>query len=341
MSSFDVESLFQSIDIILTQRLNTLSYDTTVISTIVDDSDKDKGHYIVSDGTIKFDAYTSDTTYKSGDQVRVTVINGDWSQKKFIEGKYSNKENEGNAITYIPPLGTTLQTNLSQIGGHNWTLYTNGQTYASDPFIRVIPEDSDFFNLQTRGLYDVLTISADISTDLGSLSAGNYGLRLDLLITPEVGSKYRIQKFITFDSSEMIGNPYSFVIPTRQEKRIAIADLGHVTEISLTPYQGITIADNGAESPAPFLGMDGKMIDQYPIHFENVRIGFGSDLSMVEDNSLQLYTPDVPLYNYNSGFGSKLNKKRLGLVWFNKDENNEYIGFNDGVVRLNEDGSIL
>jgi hypothetical protein len=108
MSSFDVESLFQSIDIILTQRLNALSYDTTVIATITNDSDKDNGHYIVSDGTIKFDAYTTDTTYKQGDQVRVTVMNGDWSQKKFIEGKYSNKENEGKPITYIPPLGTTL-----------------------------------------------------------------------------------------------------------------------------------------------------------------------------------------------------------------------------------------
>jgi hypothetical protein len=34
----------------------------------------------------------------------------------------------------------------------------------------------------------------------------------------------------------MIGNPYSFVIPTHQEKRIPIAELGHVTEIVLTPY---------------------------------------------------------------------------------------------------------
>ncbi len=330
MSSFDVESLFQSIDIILTQRLNALSYDTTVIASIIDDSDKDNGHYIVSDGTIKFDAYTSDTTYKSGDQVRVTVVNGDWSQKKFIEGKYSNKENEGKPITYIPPLGTTLQTDFGRLPKMYWELQTNGETYAPNPFKRVIPKDSDLFNLQTRGLYDVLTISADIETNLGQLSAGNYGLRLDLLITPEVGAQYRIQKFITFDSSEMIGNPYSFVIPTHQEKRIAIAELGHVTEIVLTPYQGITIADNGKDIPAPFLNIYGEKIGQLPIIFSNVQIGFGSDLSSVEDNTLKLFTPDVPFYNYNSGFGSKLNKKRLGFTWFNKNEHHEYIGFSDG-----------
>ena len=342
MSSFDVESLFQSIDIILTQRLNALSYDTTVIATIVDDSDKDKGHYIVSDDTIKFDAYTTDATYKTGEQVRVTVINGDWSQKKFIEGKYSDKEADEKAVTYIPPLGTTLQSNLSQIGQKSkWTLYTNGETYAKDPFVITIPEDSDLFNLQNKGIYDVLTIAADISTNLGNLYAGNYGLRLDLLITPESGSEYRIQKFITFDSSEMLGNPYNFIIDSHQEKRIAIADLGHVTEIVLTPYQGVVIADDGTEAPAPFLDREGNVIEQLPIYFKNVVLGFGSDLAMLEDNSLKLYTPDLPFYDYNGSFGSSANHKRLGLIWCNKTETNEYIGFSDGIVDIDDDGNIV
>ena len=342
MSSFDVESLFQSIDIILTQRLNALSYDTTVIATIVDDSDKDKGHYIVSDDTIKFDAYTTDATYKTGEQVRVTVINGDWSQKKFIEGKYSDKEADEKAVTYIPPLGTTLQSNLSQIGQKSkWTLYTNGETYAKDPFVITIPEDSDLFNLQNKGIYDVLTIAADISTNLGNLYAGNYGLRLDLLITPESGSEYRIQKFITFDSSEMLGNPYNFIIDSHQEKRIAIADLGHVTEIVLTPYQGVVIADDGTEAPAPFLDREGNAIEQLPIYFKNVVLGFGSDLAMLDDNSLKLYTPDLPFYDYNGSFGSSANHKRLGLIWCNKTETNEYIGFSDGIVDIGDDGNII
>ena len=342
MSSFDVESLFQSIDIILTQRLNALSYDTTVIATIVDDSDKDKGHYIVSDDTIKFDAYTTDATYKTGEQVRVTVINGDWSQKKFIEGKYSDKEADEKAVTYIPPLGTTLQSNLSQIGQKSkWTLYTNGETYVKDPFVITIPEDSDLFNLQNKGIYDVLTIAADISTNLGNLYAGNYGLRLDLLITPESGSEYRIQKFITFDSSEMLGNPYNFIIDSHQEKRIAIADLGHVTEIVLTPYQGVVIADDGTEAPAPFLDREGNAIEQLPIYFKNVVLGFGSDLAMLDDNSLKLYTPDLPFYDYNGSFGSSANHKRLGLIWCNKTETNEYIGFSDGIVDIGDDGNII
>jgi hypothetical protein len=53
---------------------------------------------------------------------------------------------------------------------------------------------------------------------LGALSAGGYGLKLELYIQPEVNSTERIMKFVTFDSSEMIGNPYSFVIDSRQDK---------------------------------------------------------------------------------------------------------------------------
>jgi cytochrome c oxidase assembly protein Cox11 len=106
--AFDVNEFFQSVDIILTQRLADLSYDKTVIATIVDDSDKEKGHYVVSNGTIKFDAYSNDTSYKIDDQVRVTILNGDWSQKKFIVGKYSDKDTTSTAVNYVPPLGTVM-----------------------------------------------------------------------------------------------------------------------------------------------------------------------------------------------------------------------------------------
>ena len=77
--TFDVEQFFQSVDIILTQRLNDLSFDKTVVMTITDDSDKSRGHYIVSNGTLEFDAYSTDTEYKKDDQVRITILNNDWS----------------------------------------------------------------------------------------------------------------------------------------------------------------------------------------------------------------------------------------------------------------------
>jgi hypothetical protein len=70
-------------------------------------------------------------------------------------------------------------------------------------------------------------------------------------------------------------------------------------------------------------------------------LGFGSDLAMLEDNSLKLYTPDLPFYDYNGSFGSSANHKRLGLIWCNKTETNEYIGFSDGIVDIDDDGNIV
>jgi hypothetical protein len=65
--SLDLEQFCQAIDIIVSERLADISFDSTIICTIMDASKKDSGLYVVSDGTIKFDAYTNDTSYKKGD----------------------------------------------------------------------------------------------------------------------------------------------------------------------------------------------------------------------------------------------------------------------------------
>lgn len=341
--AFDIEQLFQSFDIILTQRLSDLSFDTTVIATIVDDSEKNIGHYIVSDGTIKFDAYTNDTSYKTDDQVRVTILNGDWTQKKFIEGKYT--EGDGtSAIPYIPPLGTTMQNSQSNLGIiDDYTLYAN---YSPRKVIKrwAITQDSEYYTLQANGIFNVITLQADFQTNLGYIAQGNYGLLLELFIQPEPNSNQRIRKYVTFDSSEMIGNPYSFIIDSRQAKRITIASEGIVTEMALSIYQGQIFekeTDFELNTPnsnpfiykdeeEPFVGVDGEN----PIHFKNVTLGFGTDLTTVEDNSLKIYTTSSATYQYNEGEGANLTKD-FGLVWYNKTEDDQYIGFSDGVINVN------
>jgi hypothetical protein len=36
------------------------------------------------------------------------------------------------------------------------------------------------------------------------------------------------------------------------------------------------------------------------------------------------------MYKYNPANDST-NLKKIGLVWYNKDENNKYVGFSDGI----------
>lgn len=61
------EILCEAIDVIVKNRLSAVSFDKSIICTIVDDNEKTKGHYIVTDGTIKFDAYTESEKYKVND----------------------------------------------------------------------------------------------------------------------------------------------------------------------------------------------------------------------------------------------------------------------------------
>jgi hypothetical protein len=61
------QSIFDSISIIVENRLAGLEYDKTIICTVTDDSNKKNGEYRVSDGSITFLAYSENTSYKKKD----------------------------------------------------------------------------------------------------------------------------------------------------------------------------------------------------------------------------------------------------------------------------------
>jgi hypothetical protein len=47
--------------------------------TIIDDSNREKGEYKVSDGSMEFFAYSETTTYRNNNVVYVSLLNGDFS----------------------------------------------------------------------------------------------------------------------------------------------------------------------------------------------------------------------------------------------------------------------
>jgi hypothetical protein len=58
-------------------------------------------------------------------------------------------------------------------------------------------------------------------------------------------------------------------------------------------------------------------------------VGFGSDLSVIADNTLQIYTSQTQ--DYHLAELEETNEKNIGFLWYNKDENNQYLGFSDGL----------
>jgi hypothetical protein len=67
MNNESMESLLKAMDIIASRKVEKVAYDSTIICTIVDNSDRKNGCYTVTDGTIKFQAYSEVTTYKVDD----------------------------------------------------------------------------------------------------------------------------------------------------------------------------------------------------------------------------------------------------------------------------------
>lgn len=346
--SFDVESIFGAIDVIVSNRLDGISYDTTMICTIVDDRDKDRSHYVVTDGSIRFDAYTNDTSYKVDDVVRVSVLNGDFSQRKFIVGPYIGDDTSA-PVTYIPPLATSFTSTENLVSKFNGTtdfiLKTNN-TRKKQLWRVNLQDNEEYRNLQANGIYNVITLAADFKTDLGDLASGNYGLRLDLLIQNDLSGESYVHKFVTLDSEEMVGNPYSFGIYSNQAKQVQITTGGIVAQIALYAYEGVKFVDKTVENDGistvtyeevnnEFKYSDGSLLSpSKDIYIRDVVVAFGSDLTKVENNTLQLFTNSSILYTYGvDGNDNNLieNKKNLAFNWYNKTENNEYIGFGDGL----------
>ena len=77
----------ESVKIIGESLLEGLQFDKSVICTIVDDSEREQGTYIVTDGSVTFKVYSENTSYRKNTVVYVTIPNGDYDNDKIITGK--------------------------------------------------------------------------------------------------------------------------------------------------------------------------------------------------------------------------------------------------------------
>lgn len=335
-----LEQLFQGVDILIERKLKDVSYDTTIVCTITDDSDSKNGKYQVTDGTIRFDVYSDSDKYKVNDQVRVSVANSDYSDTKYIVGKHV-VDNSTAPMTYVSPLDTIVNItgNLVPANKQNVSITANKSDKSVVDIWTTSLADGRFADLQTNGIYSAITLKADFKTLLHSynVKSGTYGLRLILLVKPSKNSASCIAKTAELSSAEMFGNPYAFSISTEQTKIFDIGTEGLITNVALQLYQNNDFIDvNGNSIPI-------SLTDN--IIVSNIEFGFGSDLVAIGDNTVKIYTESDSVYKYQGhtpapydkklGYPNQLNAdtnlKSLGVLWYNKNDLNEYVGFSDGI----------
>lgn len=110
------EQICKAVDIIVSKKLESINFDSTIIATIVDNSEAEQYKYICSNGSSQFVAYAKETNYKINESVYVTIPNNDYDQQKIIIGKYVAKDAKPYIFkqpfeTIIDLSGNIIQTN--------------------------------------------------------------------------------------------------------------------------------------------------------------------------------------------------------------------------------------
>ncbi len=100
------ETVLKPIDLLIQKRIESVKFDQTITCTIVDDNKAKDGTYMVSNGSSKFKAYTTETGYKTGEAVLVHIPQGDFSKQKTIIGKQVDVSDT--PLAYVSPFETIV-----------------------------------------------------------------------------------------------------------------------------------------------------------------------------------------------------------------------------------------
>ena len=358
------DAIIHAIDIMVNQRIAGLDYDKTVICKIINDEDSMNGHYVVNDGSISFDAYCEDSSYRKDESVYVTVPKGDFTQKKIIISKYTADNNE-EPLAYKSPLANMfiVSNNLAQKQiMYNNSILANGRTVpkpgellAPGQWRQIWEYDlstESNASFRNNALFDSLGIRAKFKCALGTtypMKSGHYGLIIELYSTPnnDSSAKGTQQTRFLFDTSEMFGNPYNFLSYFAQEKVMDISKLGDITKINIYLYQssdfyytaesedGEIIQELVPSTMTYYTDLAGHTIEMElnpNIFVDGLEVYFGMNTSSMEDNTFMIYSASTSGFNMEAAASdSSYNEKSIIPIWFNKDENNNYIGFSDGI----------
>lgn len=325
MSIDYAEQLFQSMDTIITKRINELSFDKTIICTITDDTEKEVGKYIVTDGSMTFEAYGDNKDYEKDNQVLVTIPNGDWSQQKTILNKYITSED---VITYHSPThgignltGNLVKHNIDVVGlaasGMDKYESEDGTEFNVPMIVEIGKITGKSYN---TNMFTNLCVKAKFQTTLGNyrFTSGSYGIKI-VLNQKETSEEETLSGnfniICDFSSSkDMFGSVYDFVDWTHQEQSFQIPkNVETIENIQIYFYQNRDFK---------YLDEEGHEESLCPIHtgeknfFHNiyakdieVYLGYDSDktgATIYTDQSLE-YKPG----NVN---------RTVSLVWTEKDD---------------------
>lgn len=297
------EIICNAVDEIITSKLQGLQYDITKLCTIVDDSMNHQGKYIVTDGTARYEAFTTDISLKKGNQVLVSIPNGDYNMTKTIKGRVASTDTT--PFKYTSPIDTMIKITNNIFNGirnsEDNGLLANGNKIMIGPLWSLSGVD----NLTG---YTRLGIAANFRSWLNGLDvvSGSYGIKV--LVRPKTNNEvYEL----TFSSTDMVGNPYLFEDYFYQEKVFDVSQIENIQDIEIYFYQDGNFK-NGQNELIKYPE------ENYPnnLFVDGVKIYLGYDMNDFNEETLTIFTPDKTSYRYND----EILERNVYLRWIHKVE---------------------
>ena len=261
-----------AIGIIVDKKLSQANFDKTIQATIVAQGDKTKGEYKVKYLDNSFYAYNkSDNDYAVRTQVYVLVPENDLSKVKTILGTADKTKDiqpvipEGNKFEYLTNNLFIIQAN-KEFGIKSWE-------NSSSSIYNTENDDNTNFKIDTNGLsyiekegFDYFILKCNVRTNLqkSQQRLGTYGIRIIISAdlkenqqnnetenTDSTNNNTENQKIqnltleFVLDSTMMVGNPYSLVIPVEQIAGFNVANYTNIViqDISLFSKNFTSLSD--------------------------------------------------------------------------------------------------
>ena len=334
------DKLLQAMDILNAKALRDIQFDKTILCSIEDDSERKDGKYIVNDGSRIFTAYSIDTSFRNGNNVYVTIPEGNYENQKMIIGKQTNTTEA--PITFTTPFETIFDmTDNVVLGAQNGSLIANAlDQYSKEnkgyEYITLYDENCNYYNYSRMG------IKANFKTWIKNAVKGNYGLIIiftvkDSNTTSE--TDVETEYYYKFSNDDMYGNVYNFNAEQEQQLVIPLEEIkGTITHITINFYQeanfydkfniplpcsekGYQVDENNIlikDEDDNYLIYENDVMLEPNIFVNNIYVCFGYDLSIFNKDLVEIYTQNSKSYKHSNDTeddGVEQNKKIIRTRW--------------------------
>ena len=312
--------------------VQNLPFDKTELVEIVDITNRDKGSYIVWNGSTRYTAYSTNYNYKIGLKVYVTIPKNDYRGQKIITGVYHNDDlTQDDLYDYELPLSTYQQkatifsdttSTFGLITNYNQKTKEIGDEYLLLTKITNVPEIISKY----------LALSANFKAAIGENVSGEYGLQI--IVDGKDKQDNDIERIFYLRSSDMIGNIYNFNAFTEQQAIFNIEEFNAIGSIQVYFFQdGNFVLDGTSLTPVN----NGQIIPQN-IFINGISIFCGDDKPIAAHNLILYSTNGL---NYNSRNGDEYNAKDLKIKWEFTDLINGDTSQEPTVIMSDEDADNL